>query len=102
MHCRAKPPARFSSASCATAIPRAGCGRWLKTAFQTLLRLRAARLRSKRCRGQQESIMKSTDFVVARNDLQLTKAIETQVPDAAALPGEALLVTVIPFHLPVN
>ena len=30
-------------------------------------------------RHQQESIMKSTDFVVARDDLQLTKVIETQL-----------------------
>ena len=29
--------------------------------------------------------MKSTDFIVARNDLQQCKLIETQLPDAAAL-----------------
>ena len=31
--CRAKPPARSSSASCAICIPRAGCGRWRKGCF---------------------------------------------------------------------
>jgi hypothetical protein len=36
--------------------------------------------------------MTSTDFVVARNDLQRCKTIETQLPDAAALPDDALLV----------
>jgi len=36
--------------------------------------------------------MKSTDFIVARNDLQQCKFIETQLPDAADLPGEALLI----------
>jgi hypothetical protein len=41
--------------------------------------------------------MKSTDFAVARNDLQQCKAIETQVPDAATLPDEALLVKVVSF-----
>jgi hypothetical protein len=35
--------------------------------------------------------MKSTDFVVARDDLQQCKCIETQLPDAAALPDEALI-----------
>jgi hypothetical protein len=36
--------------------------------------------------------MKSTDFVVARHDLQQCKFIETGLPDAAALPDETLLV----------
>jgi hypothetical protein len=30
--------------------------------------------------------MNSTDFIVARNDLQQSKTIETQLPDAAQLP----------------
>jgi hypothetical protein len=46
--------------------------------------------------------MKSTDFVVARNDLQQCKVIETQVPDAAALPDEALLVKVTRFAFTAN
>ena len=33
--------------------------------------------------------MNATDFLVARNDLQQCKAIETQLPDAAALPADA-------------
>src|SRR6202795_769557 len=46
--------------------------------------------------------MQSTDFVVARNDLQQCKIIETQLPDAAALPDEALLVKVTRFALTAN
>src|SRR5215471_6577605 len=46
--------------------------------------------------------MKSTDFVVARNDLQRTKLIETQLPDADALPDEALLVKVQRFAFTAN
>jgi Protein of unknown function (DUF2855) len=46
--------------------------------------------------------MKSTDFVVARNDLQQCKIIETQLPDAASLPEEALLVKVTRFALTAN
>src|SRR5260370_41372890 len=38
--------------------------------------------------------MNSTDFVVARNDLQQCKIIETQLPDDATLPDEALLVKI--------
>ena len=37
--------------------------------------------------------MKSTDFIVARHDLQQCKVIETELPDAAALPDGALLVS---------
>ncbi len=44
----------------------------------------------------------STDFVVARNDLQQCKVIETQLPDAAALPDEALLVKVTRFAFTAN
>jgi hypothetical protein len=46
--------------------------------------------------------MKSTDFVVARNDLQQCKFIETYLPDAAALPAEALLIKVDRFALTAN
>ena len=46
--------------------------------------------------------MKSTDFVVARHDLQQSKFIEMQLPDAAALPDEALLVKVDRFALTAN
>jgi hypothetical protein len=46
--------------------------------------------------------MKSTDFVVARDDLQQCKVIETQLPDAAALPDDALLVKVDRFAFTAN
>ncbi len=46
--------------------------------------------------------MKSTDFVVARNDLQQCKVIETELPDAAALPDDALLVSVERFAFTAN
>jgi len=49
-----------------------------------------------------ESIMKSTDFVVARDDLQQARLIETSLPDAAALPDEALLVKVDRFAFTAN
>lgn len=46
--------------------------------------------------------MNSTDFIVARNDLQQCKFIETQLPDAAALPDEALLVKIDRFAFTAN
>jgi hypothetical protein len=46
--------------------------------------------------------MKSTDFVVARDDLQQCKTIETQLPDADALPADALLVKVDRFAFTAN
>src|SRR6267143_6867437 len=46
--------------------------------------------------------MPSTDFVVARNDLQQCKSIETQLPDAATLPDDALLVKVTKFAFTAN
>jgi hypothetical protein len=46
--------------------------------------------------------MQATDFIVARNDLQQCKAIETQLPDAAALPDDALLVKVTRFAFTAN
>ena len=46
--------------------------------------------------------MKSTDFIVARNDLQQCKLIETQLPDTAALPDDALLVRIDRFAFTAN
>src|SRR5882724_13088796 len=46
--------------------------------------------------------MKSTDFVVARDDLQQCKTIETQLPDADALPADALLMKVDRFAFTAN
>jgi uncharacterized protein DUF2855 len=46
--------------------------------------------------------MKSADFVVARHDLQQCKSIETELPDAAALPSEALLIKVDRFAFTAN
>ena len=46
--------------------------------------------------------MKSTDFVVLRNDLQQCKIIETQLPDAATLPDEALLIKIDRFAFTAN
>jgi len=46
--------------------------------------------------------MTSTDFVVARNDLEQCKLIETTIPDAAALPADALLVKVERFAFTAN
>lgn len=46
--------------------------------------------------------MKSTDFIVARNDLQQCKIIETELPDAAALPDEALLIRIDRFAFTAN
>lgn len=46
--------------------------------------------------------MTSTDFVVARNDLEQCKLIETATPDAAALPADALLVRVERFAFTAN
>ena len=46
--------------------------------------------------------MHATDFVVARNDLQQSKVIDTQLPDTAALPDDALLVKVTKFAFTAN
>ena len=46
--------------------------------------------------------MKSTDFVVARDDLQHCKLIETELPGPAALPAEAMLVKVDRFAFTAN
>ena len=46
--------------------------------------------------------MNATDFVVARDDLQQCKLIETSLPDAAALPADALLVKAASFALTAN
>ena len=47
-------------------------------------------------------IMNAADFVVARNDLQQCRIIETHLPDAATLPDDALLVKVTRFALTAN
>src|ERR1700682_6554945 len=41
--------------------------------------------------------MNATDFIVARNDLQQCKLIETHLPDATALPEDALLIKIDSF-----
>ena len=46
--------------------------------------------------------MKSTDFVVARHDLQQCKFIETSLPGAADLPDEALLIKIDRFAFTAN
>jgi len=46
--------------------------------------------------------MKSTDFIVARDDLQHCKFVETQLPDIGALPDETLLVKVDRFAFTAN
>jgi hypothetical protein len=46
--------------------------------------------------------MKSTDFVVARNDLQQCRLIETALPDLDSLPAESLLVKVDRFAFTAN
>ncbi|MCA1453130.1 DUF2855 family protein [Bradyrhizobium sp. BRP22] len=46
--------------------------------------------------------MTSTDFVVARNDLNQCKFIERTLPDVAALPSEILLTKVTSFALTAN
>ena len=46
--------------------------------------------------------MKSTDFVVARDDLQQCKSIETELPDVAALPSDALLIRIDRFAFTAN
>jgi hypothetical protein len=46
--------------------------------------------------------MKSTDFVVARDDLQQCKSIETQMPDATAVPDGALLIRIDRFAFTAN
>ncbi len=46
--------------------------------------------------------MNSINFVVARNDLQQCKFVNTQLPDAAAFPADALLVKVTRFAFTAN
>src|SRR5882757_5637717 len=46
--------------------------------------------------------MNSTDFIVARHDLQQCKSIETRLPDATALPEDALLIKIDRFALTAN
>lgn len=46
--------------------------------------------------------MNSTDFIVARNDLQQCKTIGTRLPDAAQLPDGALLIKIDRFAFTAN
>ena len=46
--------------------------------------------------------MPATDFIVARNDLQQCKVIESLLPDATALPTDGLLVKVTRFAFTAN
>ena len=46
--------------------------------------------------------MNATDFIVARDNLQQCKFVETKLPDAGALSDEALLVKVDPFAFTAN
>ena len=46
--------------------------------------------------------MKSTAFIVARHDLQRCKFVENELPDAVALPDDALLIKVDRFAFTAN
>jgi hypothetical protein len=46
--------------------------------------------------------MRATDFIVARDDLQQCKTVETHLPDLGTLPAEALLVKVDRFAFTAN
>ena len=46
--------------------------------------------------------MKSTDFIVARDDLQNCKTMQTEIPDADMLPADGLLVRIDRFALTAN
>jgi hypothetical protein len=46
--------------------------------------------------------MKSTDFIVARDNLQQCKLIETSLPEAARLPDDALLIKIDRFAFTAN
>jgi Protein of unknown function (DUF2855) len=46
--------------------------------------------------------MNSTDFIVARDDLQQCKTIETRLPDTAQLPDGALLIRIDRFAFTAN
>ncbi len=46
--------------------------------------------------------MNATDFIVARNDLEQCKVIETELPNPNALPSDALLVKVERFAFTAN
>src|ERR1700733_13012528 len=46
--------------------------------------------------------MTSIDFIVARDDLQQCKSIETSLPEATQLPEEALLVKIDRFAFTAN
>jgi hypothetical protein len=46
--------------------------------------------------------MNATDFIIARDDLQACKTIQTQIPNADTLPADGLLVRVDRFALTAN
>jgi hypothetical protein len=46
--------------------------------------------------------MQATDFVVTKDDLEQCRVIERRLPDADALPGEALLVKIDRFAFTAN
>jgi Protein of unknown function (DUF2855) len=46
--------------------------------------------------------MKSTDFIVARDDLQQCKLIEMPLPESAQLPDDALLIKIDRFAFTAN
>jgi len=46
--------------------------------------------------------LNSNDFIVARNDLQQCKVIETELPEAVALPDDALLIRIDRFAFTAN
>jgi NOL1/NOP2/fmu family ribosome biogenesis protein len=54
------------------------------------------------CEAQGIETMQATKFIVARDDLQQCKVIETQLPDMATLADEALLVKVTRFAFTAN
>jgi len=46
--------------------------------------------------------MKSTEFIVSRDDLQTCKFIETRLPEASALSDDALLIKIDRFAFTAN
>jgi Protein of unknown function (DUF2855) len=58
--------------------------------------------RSRQQKTPEIEAMNSTDFIVARDDLQHCKFIETAIPDVAQLPGDALLIKVDRFAFTAN
>src|ERR1700761_5317424 len=76
----------------------------MQTPFQTKSLLQNVHSRAQRSRRStcRDRAMEATDFIVARQDLHDGKFIETKLPDADALPDEALLVKVESFAFTAN